>query len=102
MPTYDLKITKPTPSSFVVYCGPYETRIHPVDSPPLLTRLPTVGGNVSAAPEPIIDATFAEYVVWTKRSEDEDTTQWNQSDRATALDFAISWLICEMDKAGIG
>ena len=101
MPTYDLKITKPTPNSYMFYCGPYEARVHPVDSPPLLTSLPTVGGNVSTTSEPIIDAMFAEYVVFTKRPEEEDTT-WLPSDRATAIDFAIHWLMGETDKAEIG
>ena len=66
-----------------------------------LTSFPSDSWHINRTREPIIDATFAEYVVFTKRPEEEDMT-WLPSDRATAIDFAIHWLMGETDKAEIG
>lgn len=95
MPTYDLKVTKLTANSYLFTCGSYQAWVRPLDSPPTLTSIPTVGGNIIPDPDPTIDATFADYAMATKRAEQDEWTFWapSKSSRAFAIDAAIDWLI---------
>ncbi len=97
MPTYNLTVTKLTANSYLLTCRSHQAWVRPLDSPPTLAPIPTMGGNVIPDTEPAIDATSADYAMATKKAEEDEWTFWAsfKSSRASAIGTAIDWIISQ-------